>query len=54
MPVVELPYQDFVPGIPYRAGAAGKREQIGAPGNAAESAGLHRAGADLLEGDHAE
>ena len=40
--------------ILHRAGAARQREQIGAAGNAAERARLHRGGADLLVAQHAE
>ena len=47
-PVVELEYQDVVPGVLHRAGAARQRKQVGAAGNAAQRARLHRRGADLL------
>ena len=45
--VVELVYQDLVPGVAAGAGRARQTEHIGAAGNACSCAGLDRRGADL-------
>jgi hypothetical protein len=54
MPRIELPQQDVIPAVLYRAGTAWQRKQIGAACNTADSARLDSRRTDLLIAQHAE
>ena len=51
---IELPAQDVLPAVTTGTGRTGKREEICAAGNPADSPALHGGGADLLPAQHAE
>src|SRR5690625_3104579 len=54
MAIVQLPAQDILPAVLAGTGRSGQCKKIGPLGDTAQGAGLHRRGADLLVGKHAE